>query len=381
MARIYLDHGATTPMHPLVIEKMAETMATVYGNPSSVHRLGQKAHGVMEDARQVVAESIGAKAHEIVFTSGGTESDNTAIIQTALANQHKGKHLITTAVEHPAVLNTMEYLQGEGYEVTYLGVDKLGNLSLAEFEAALRPDTILVSIMHTNNETGVQFPLTEIGDILANHPAYFHSDGVQAYGLATIAVQELGLDLFSATAHKINGPKGLGFLYRRDGLMMKPLIHGGEQEEKRRGGTENIPGIVGLATAVSLLTTAEKANRLASYESFNESIIKGLEAAKIDFSINGDVSRKSPHILNLRFKNVPNDLLLMQLDLQGIALSIGSACTAGNVEPSHVLESMYGLGHQATKESLRISFGLGNTSEEIANFLAHLIQTIEGLKS
>lgn len=380
MERIYLDHGATTPMHPLVIEQMTDLMRTVYGNPSSIHQFGRQAEGKLAEARNIVAASIGAKEHEIIFTSGGTESDNTALISTALARKDQGNQLITTQVEHPAVLKTMAYLETIGFEVTYLPVDKMGQLSLDELEKALTDQTILVSIMALNNETGVRFPIKEIGQLLSDHPTYFHVDGVQAYGLDEIDVNELGIDLLSATAHKINGPKGIGLLYCRDGLIFNELIHGGEQEEKRRAGTENLPAIWGLATAISLLSATEKQARITQYTEFADYIITQLNATKIDFKINGEGADKSSHILNLRFYGVSNDLLLMHLDLQGIALSIGSACTAGNVEPSHVLESMYGKDSLAMKESVRISFGLGNTQAEIEYLTEKLIETVNRLK-
>lgn len=381
MERIYLDHGATTPMHPLVIEKMTEIMTTVFGNPSSIHQQGRQAHGMLEDARSMIAKSLNAKDHELIFTSGGTESDNSAIMQTAHAREAEGKHIITSAVEHPAVLNTMKELVNQGFEVTYLPVTKEGELTLESVAEALREDTVLVSLMSINNETGVRFPIADIGQLLVDHPAYFHTDAVQAFGLDEIDVKALGVDFLSATAHKINGPKGIGFLYIRDGISLPALLHGGEQEEKRRPGTENLAGIQGFATAVEILTPVEKAKRLASYEHFGLMIKEALEKAEISFEINGGQAPKSPHILNLWLKDIPNDLLLMHLDLQGISLSIGSACTAGNVEPSHVLEAMYGKGHPSTKESLRISFGLGNTTGEIELVTEKLIEVIKRLRN
>lgn len=381
MERIYLDHGATTPMHPLVIKKMTEIMTTVFGNPSSIHQQGRQAHGMLEDARSTIAKSLNANDHEIIFTSGGTESDNSAIMQTAHARQADGKHIITSEVEHPAVLNTMKELVHQGFEVTYLPVTEQGEIAVETVAEALRGDTILVSLMSINNETGVRYPIGEIGQLLADHPAYFHTDAVQAFGLDEIDVKELGVDFLSATAHKINGPKGIGFLYIRDGISLPALLHGGEQEEKRRPGTENLAGITGFATAVEILTPVEKAKRLASYEHFGLIIKEGLVGAGIPFEINGGQAAKSPHILNLWLKGIPNDLLLMHLDLQGMSLSIGSACTAGNVEPSHVLEAMYGKEHPSTKESLRVSFGLGNTVSDIEFFTEKLIEVVNRLRN
>ncbi len=240
---IYLDHAATTPMHPQVIEAMTAIMQDTFGNPSSIHGFGRHAHEKLETARQIIADSLQAKPHEIIFNSGGTEGDNTAILETAFSRQKEGRHLITTAIEHPAVLNTMKYLETKGFDVTYLPVDEKGNLSIEEVKKALREDTILVSVMYGNNEIGNLMPIKEIGELLADHPAYFHTDAVQAYGNQTIHPEELGIDLLSISAHKINGPKGVGFLYKRDGVNIPALLLGGEQEEKRRAGTENLAGI------------------------------------------------------------------------------------------------------------------------------------------
>lgn len=377
---IYLDHGATTPMHPQVIETMTDVMTTVFGNPSSIHQLGRQAQHLVTTSRQKIAQSIHAEEDDIMFTSGGTESDNTAIIQTAHSRQHLGKHIITSKVEHPAVLRPMEALVEEGFEVTFLPVDEQGLLSVDDVLAALRPDTILVSLMWTNNETGVRFPIKEIGSALQEHQTYFHTDAVQAYGLETIDVEACHLDLLSATGHKINGPKGTGFLYCRSGISLPPFMRGGEQEEHRRAGTENVPAITGLAKASDLLTETEKRHRQLTYREFHDQILTRLRAEGIDFEVNGDQEQHSAHVLNLWFSGVPNNLLLMHLDLKGIALSIGSACTAGNVHPSHVLETMFGKDAQRVAESVRFSFGLGNTSREIDYMLDHLVPIINRLK-
>lgn len=373
MSRMYFDHAATTPMAPEVIDAMTQVMKEVFGNPSSIHQFGRQAHEYLENDRQTIASSLQVKPHEIIFNSGGTEGDNTAIIETALARQNFGKHLITTAIEHPAVLNTMKYLETLGFEVTYLPVDQKGNLAVADFQKALREDTILVSIMYVNNETGNILPIPEIGAILKNHPAYFHTDAVQAYGLLEINPHEIGIDLLSVSAHKINGPKGVGFLFKTDAIQLPAFLHGGEQEEKRRAGTENLAGIVGMSQAVSLLKTTDKNSKRAEFQQFQTVLLKQLEAAGIPFEINGDVEETTHHVLNLRFPGVRNDLLLMKLDLQGIAISTGSACTAGTVDPSHVLEAMYGKGNPAIKESVRISFGSDNTLAEVEELAAKLI--------
>lgn len=374
---IYLDHAATTPMHPEVIRTMNDIMENYFGNPSSIHGFGRNAHAKLEGARQVIADSLGVKSHEIIFTSGGTESDNMAIIQTAQSRKEQGKHIITTAIEHPAVLNSMKYLASQGFEVTYLPVDPSGQLQLTDFEQALRDDTILVSIMFANNETGNILPIPEIGARLAEHPAVFHTDAVQAYGKLALRPYEWNVDLLSVAGHKINGPKGIGFLYQRDGVKLPQLFHGGEQEEKRRPGTENLAAICGMATASMLHNTEEQQREKAMYQTFSQTLVEILQANQIAFSINGDQQNKLPHILNLHFKHVNSDLLLMKLDLRGYAVSTGSACTAGNVEPSHVLQAMVGTEDSAVYESIRISFGYGNTMTEVEEFskvLAEIVQ-------
>ncbi|HHB0720067.1 TPA: cysteine desulfurase family protein [Enterococcus faecium] len=374
---IYLDHAATTPMHPQVIEAMTAIMQDTFGNPSSIHGFGRHAHEKLETARQIIADSLQAKPHEIIFNSGGTEGDNTAILETAFSRQKEGRHLITTAIEHPAVLNTMKYLETKGFDVTYLPVDEKGNLSIEEVKKALREDTILVSVMYGNNEIGNLMPIKEIGELLADHPAYFHTDAVQAYGNQTIHPEELGIDLLSISAHKINGPKGVGFLYKRDGVNIPALLLGGEQEEKRRAGTENLAGIWGMAKAVELLSPEEREARNNKYKGFQQLILDTLEANEIPYQVSGDLTNKLPHVLNLRLIGEANDLLLMKLDLNGVAISTGSACTAGNIEPSHVLEAMYGEDTPILKESIRISFGLGNTEDDIQYFLDQLVRAVK----
>ncbi|MFD2306443.1 cysteine desulfurase family protein [Enterococcus termitis] len=380
MTPIYLDHAATTPMHPNVIEVMADEMAHTFGNPSSIHTFGRQAHRKIENVRQVIAQSLQVRPHEIIFNSGGTEGDNTAIIETALSKKNQGMHLITTAIEHPAVLETMKYLESIGFDVTYLPVNEKGELTVSDLEQTLRPDTILVSIMYGNNEIGNLMPIKEIGSLLKNHSAVFHTDAVQAYGSERIYPHELGIDLLSISAHKINGPKGVGFLYKSDEISLPAFLHGGEQEEKRRAGTENVAGIVGLGKAVECLTDTEKEQRHHAYTRYQALILEKLDQAGIEYQINGNPENKLAHIVNLYFPNVSSDLLLMHLDLQGVAISTGSACTAGTVEPSHVLEAMYGKNHPAIKESVRVSFGLNNTDEQIERFTQILIQTIQKIR-
>ena len=372
MKEIYLDHAATTPLHPEVIKAMTEAMQ-IFGNPSSVHGFGRKAHEKLEASRQLIAKSLGVKAHEIIFNSGGTEGDNTAIIGTALARQELGRHVITTAIEHPAVLESMHYLEKQGFEVTYLPVDEKGQLAIETLKDALRPETILVSVMAANNETGNLLPIKAIGELLKDHPAIFHTDAVQAFGKTALDPYENNIDLFSISAHKINGPKGVGFLFKKDGVNLPSYLHGGEQEEKRRAGTENLVGIIGMAKAVEILTPEKQLENKAHYAKLAELLLKKLDEAKIAYHINGDVTHKLPHVLNLQLNDVDNNLLLMKLDLQGQAISTGSACTAGNIEPSHVLTAMYGKDSEAIHESIRVSFGFGNTAEDVAYFAEKLI--------
>lgn len=379
MKHIYLDNAATTPMTAPVIETMIETMKNVFGNASSTHFYGRKARAVLDDSRHLIAKSINAKKDDqIVFTSGGTESDNTAIIETALARQNVGKHLITTAIEHEAVLKSMEYLETLGFEITYLSVDEKGMISLEDLKKALRPDTILVSIMMGNNEVGSYLPIHEIGEIVKETNAWFHTDAVQAYGLVEIDVQEDNIDLLSTSAHKLNGPKFLGFLYRSDKVIIPSLLKGGDQELKRRAGTENIPAIAAFAKAVSLVDTPEKERRQVKYYNFKQQLLNGLRKNGIDFAINGEVSKENlQHVINIWFKGCKRDALLTNLDLNGISASAGSACTAGSVEPSHVLTAMYGEDSPRIEESLRFSFGVENTAEDIDYLIQKLVKIIK----
>ncbi|MDN6639405.1 MAG: cysteine desulfurase [Tetragenococcus sp.] len=377
---VYLDHAATTPMHPDVIAEMTQVMEETFGNPSSIHQYGRSGQTKLENARQTIADSLRVKPHEIIFNSGGTESDNTALVETAFAKQVQGKHIITTAVEHPSILNTAQYLEKLGFEVTYLPVDENGQLDIDEVKKALRSDTILVSVMMANNETGNLFPIAEIGELLQDHPAIFHTDAVQSYGKVAVYPEELQVDLLSVSAHKFNGPKGVGFLYKRDGISLPTLLHGGEQEEKRRAGTQNLPGICGMAKAIELLPPETQTANQEKYQTFASKLLDDLTAYGIEYRLNGDPANKLSHVLNLQFPGISNDLLLMQLDLKGFAISTGSACTAGNVEPSHVLEAMYGKDAAAIDESVRISFGYGNTQEEIDRFAKTIIDTIQRLK-
>lgn len=381
MEEIYLDNAATTRVSDEVYAELMDKYKHVYGNASTLYGLGRQAKQVMESAREVIAKSINADPDEIVFTSGGSESDNTSIMQTAFARQSLGKHIITTAIEHEAVLKPMKALEKLGFRVTYLPVDQYGNISLDDFKAALDDDTILVSIMTGNNEVGSVMPIHEIGDILKDHQAWFHTDAVQAYGLLDIDVQRDHIDMLSTSAHKINGPKMIGFLYRRTGVNFPSLIKGGDQETKRRAGTENVPAIAGFARAVETITSDEKARRQAKYLKFKNYISDKLTENGIDFEVNGQISPNNlNHVFNIWLKGISTYVMQTNLDLAGIAVSGGSACTAGSIEPSHVLVAMYGEQSPRISESIRISFGRYNTYQDLDKLVEAITKTVNRLK-
>ncbi|HEY9577311.1 MAG TPA: cysteine desulfurase family protein [Pseudobacillus sp.] len=364
MERIYLDHAATTPMHPKVIETVTAQMSDTFGNPSSIHSFGRASRQIVDEARTAAAASIGAEFNEIIFTSGGTEADNLAIVGTARAMKHYGRHIITSSVEHHAVLHTCAYLEREGYEVTYLPVNENGIIRLSDLASALRKDTILVSIMYGNNEIGAIQPIVEIGDLLKEHQAVFHTDAVQAYGIVPIDVKAGHIDLLSVSSHKINGPKGIGFLYAKEGLTLTPGLFGGEQERKRRAGTENVPAIAGFGKAIEIAMASMEEKR-ERYMAFKGQLTGLLKEKQVDFSVNGSFEQSLPHVINLSFPGTDVESLLVNLDLAGIAASSGSACTAGSIEPSHVLVAMYGKDSERLRNSIRFSFGITNTKEQI----------------
>jgi cysteine desulfurase len=376
--RIYLDHAATSPVHPDVVERMIPFMTEVFGNPSSIHYFGRQSRQAVDEARTVVAKSIGAKESEIIFTSGGTEADNIALIGTAMANRHRGRHIITTMIEHHAVLRACEYLEKQGFEVTYLPVDEKGNVSLADVKAALRDDTILVSIMFANNEVGVLQPIREIGELLKDHQAYFHTDAVQAYGLVPIDVNDHHIDLLSVSSHKINGPKGIGALYARETVKLSPLFYGGEQERKRRAGTENVAGIVGFAKAVEIAQET-MLHKQQEYRLMREAMLSIFAESGISYYVNGNQDHCLPHIVNVAFPGTNVESMLVNLDLAGIAASSGSACTAGSIDPSHVLVAMFGKGSERIRSSVRFSFGLGNTKEQIERAASETVKIVKRL--
>ena len=381
MKEIYLDNAATTPMTPAVIDEMTTQMKESWGNASTGYSYGREAKLVLENSRHVLAQSINADDNEIVLTSGGTEGDNTAIIQTAMTRQNLGKHIITTAIEHEAVLKPLHYLEEQGFEVTYLPVDENGNISLDEFKAALRDDTILVTIMSGNNEVGSRMPIHEIGEILKDHEAWFHTDAVQTYGLLPIDVKRDHIDLLSTSAHKLNGPKMMGFLYRRDGINFPSYLKGGDQETKRRAGTENVPAVAAFAKAVTIDSPEEKQARRERFYHFKQKIVQGLTENGIDFAVNGEIKPNNLNqILNIWFKGISTYIMQTDLDLAGIAVSGGSACTAGSIEPSHVLTAMFGADSPRISESIRISFGALNTEEDVDKLIAAIVKIVNQLK-
>lgn len=381
LEEIYLDNAATTRLSDEVYAEMMDKYKNVYGNASTLYGLGREAKSVMESARETIAKSINADAEEIVFTSGGSESDNTAIMQTANARKDLGKHIITTAIEHEAVLQPMKALEKQGFKVTYLPVDENGNISMSDFKAALTDDTILVSIMMGNNEVGSVMPIHEIGELLKDHQAWFHTDAVQAYGLLDIDVERDHIDLLSTSAHKINGPKMIGFLYKRTGINFPSFVKGGQQEDKRRAGTENVPAIAGFAKAVETISAEEKANRQKKYFEFKQYVVEQLKDKGIEFEINGEIKPDNlNHVLNIWLKGVSTYVMQTNLDLAGIAVSGGSACTAGSIEPSHVLVAMYGEDSPRIGESIRISFGRYTTKDDLTKLVEAIANTISRLE-
>ena len=364
LQRIYLDHAATSPIHPQVISRMVEVMESQFGNPSSIHSYGRETRHILDETREELAKSINAKANNIILTSGGTEADNLAVIGYAEKNSQRGKHIITTQIEHHAILHSCEELEKRGFEVTYLPVDEEGYIGIEDFQAALREDTILVTIMFGNNEVGTIQPIREIGELLIDHQAVFHTDAVQAYGVINLDVEEIKVDLLSVSAHKINGPKGIGFLYVRDGIALSQRAFGGEQERKRRAGTENVPAIAGFREAVQIaLGDIERKQKL--YQTYKAILIETLKKKEILFELNGSLDKSLSHVLNLSFPGTNVEAMLVNLDLAGVAVSSGSACTAGSIEPSHVLVAMFGKKSERLTNSIRFSFGLNNTKEQV----------------
>lgn len=376
---IYLDNAATTKVADSVVDAMLPYFKEYYGNASSIYQLGAKSKEALDESREYIAGTIGAKANEIYFTAGGSESDNWAIKATADAYAQKGKHIITSAIEHHAVLHTCEYLEKHGYEVTYVGVDENGVIKLDELKAAIRPDTILISVMFANNEIGTIQPIKEIGEIAKEHDILFHTDAVQAYAQVPINVDEMHIDMLSASGHKLNGPKGIGFLYIRKGIKIRSFIHGGQQERGRRAGTENIPGIVGLAAAAkrSFSMLDEKMQKEIGLRDY---LISRIEAEIPYCRLNGDRKKRLPNNVNFSFQFIEGESMLILLDNKGIAASSGSACTSGSLDPSHVLLAI-GLPHEIAHGSLRLTLSEENTKEEMDYVVEQLTAIMERLRS
>ena len=360
---IYLDNAATTKTAPEVVDAMLPYFSEYYGNASTIYSLGAESKEAMDHARQTIADSLGAKPEEIYFTAGGSESDNWALKATAEAYASKGKHIITTKIEHHAILHTCEYLEKRGFEITYLNVDRDGLISLDELKAAIRPDTILISVMFANNEIGTIEPIAEIGEIAKEHGVLFHTDAVQAYAQVPINVDEMHIDMLSASGHKLNGPKGIGFLYIRKGVKIRSFVHGGAQERSRRAGTENIPGIVGLGAAV------ERAMRIMDTKTRKEIELRDYLIGRLENEIphcwlNGHRTKRLPNNINFSFLFIEGESMLIMLDMKGICASSGSACTSGSLDPSHVLLAI-GLKHEEAHGSLRLTLSEESTKEEM----------------
>jgi cysteine desulfurase len=374
-----MDHAATTAVHPEVLEEMLPYLKGEFGNPSAIYSWGREAKAAIEKARERLAHLLGAEPAEIVFTSGGTESDNFALRGVSAANRDKGNHIITTKIEHHAILHTAEQLEKEGFRVTYLPVDQDGLVRREDLERALTPDTILVSIMFANNEVGTIEPIAELARIVKEKGVIFHTDAVQAVGNVPINVKELGVDLLSLSGHKIYGPKGIGALYIRRGTRIKPLLLGGAQERRWRSGTENVPGIVGLGKAAEL-AEKELPERSAHLRELRDLLIDGV-LAKIDHvRLNGHRTRRLPGNCNFCFEYVEGESLLLNLDLAGIAASSGSACTSGSLEPSHVLMAL-GIPPEVAHGSLRLTLGRENTREDVERVLSVLPDIVAKLRS
>lgn len=371
---IYLDHAATTATRPEVVQAMLPYFTENYGNPSSVYDMGAKNKSAVTNARETIANALGTDTPNIYFTAGGSEADNWAIVATAEAYKNKGNHIITSKIEHHAVLHTCEYLEKErGFEVTYIDVDENGKVKLDELKKAIRPTTILITIMYANNEIGTIQPVKEIGAIAKEHGILFHTDAVQAFGQVPINVDEMNIDMLSASGHKLNGPKGIGFLYIRKGVKIRSFIHGGAQERKRRAGTENVPGIVGLGKAVEIAvnTMEERTKKEAELRDY---LIERVLAEVPYTRLNGDRQDRLPNNANFSFQFIEGESLLIMLDMAGICGSSGSACTSGSLDPSHVLLAI-GLPHEIAHGSLRLSLGDENTKEE----MDYVIEKVKGI--
>ncbi|MDO3409029.1 cysteine desulfurase family protein [Saccharibacillus sp. CPCC 101409] len=375
MNRIYMDHAASTPVHPLVAEEMLGVMTGAYGNASSVHAFGREAKRIVAAARERAAAAIGARPGELVFTSGGTESDNAALLGAAAARIDRGRHLLVSRIEHHAVLHTAERLEEQGFEVEYIPVDEGGRVDVGWIREHTRPDTTLISVMYANNEVGTIQPVEEIAAFARERGVWFHTDAVQALGSLRVDCAAMGADLVSFSAHKINGPQGIGALYIAPQIKLPPLLLGGNQERGRRAGTENLAGIAGFARAAELAASGLEERREHALR-LRAQLLDGLRAGigGDQFVVNGDPDHTLAHIVNISFPSVGTETMLMNLDMEGIAAASGSACTSGSLETSHVLRAM-NLSENVLNSAIRFSFGLGNTSEEI-EFVVKKVETI-----
>lgn len=376
---IYLDNAATTKMAPAVAEAMLPYFTEYYGNPSSIYAFAEKGRAAIRESRDIIANSLNAKPEEIYFTAGGSESDNWAIKATAEAYAGKGRHIITSKIEHHAVLHTCEYLEKQGYEVTYVGVDENGIVNLEELQAAIREDTILISIMYANNEIGTIQPIKEIGKIARKHGILFHTDAVQAYAQIPIDVETDCVDMLSASGHKFNGPKGCGFLYIKKGVKIRSLLHGGAQERARRAGTENVAGIAGIGMAAKI-AFSKLAEKIEKETYLRDYLMNRIEKEIPYCRINGDRSRRLPGNVNFSFEFIEGETLLIHLDQKGICASSGSACTSGSLDPSHVLLAI-GLPHEVAHGSLRLTLSEENTREEMDYVVEHLKEIVAYIRN
>ena len=370
---VYLDNAATTSTKKEVVDAMYPFFTESFGNPSSVYDFAAKNKKAVNDSRQTIADALHADVRDIYFTAGGSESDNWALIATAEAYENKGKHIITSKIEHHAILHTCDYLESRGFEITYIDVDENGILKLDELKKAIRPDTILISVMFANNEIGTIQPIKEIGEIAKEHDILFHTDAVQAFGQIPINVDELHIDMLSASGHKLHGPKGIGFLYIRKGLKLRSFIHGGAQERKRRAGTENVPGIVGLGKAVSIAVETMD-ERIKHETEVRDYMIEKIKKTIPYCRLNGDRTKRLPNNVNFRIQFVEGESLLIMLDMEGICASSGSACTSGSLDPSHVLLAI-GLPHEIAHGSLRMTLSEETTIED-ADYVIDKLQGI-----
>ena len=379
MRKVYLDNAATTALSPRVLEAMLPYFTQYYGNPSSVHAFGREAKQGLDKARDQVAKALHCEPSEVIFTGCGTESDNTVLLGVAQRYGDKGKHIITTNVEHHAILHTCEYLEKQGYSVTYLPVDQDGLVTAEQVAAAIRPDTILVSIMFANNEVGTIMPIQEIGAVCKEKGVLFHTDAVQAVGHIPVDVQAMHIDMLSLSAHKFHGPKGVGALYCRKGIRLPSYIMGGAQERGRRAGTENVAGIVGLGAAIQLATEQLEENR-AKMTALRDRLMTGIQARTSEVKLNGHPTNRLPNNVNFSFKYIEGESILLMLDMNGIAASSGSACTSGSLDPSHVLLAL-GLPHEIAHGSVRLTLGDETTEEDIDYTIDVLEKTVARLRA